>query len=151
MLEISIPIHINFTVDGEFTIVNLVEKIRDLELEKEVLGQFVMKLNEVVTTELCGEKYVHDKKEASYERAGNYYRKIITLLGESELKIDKIRDLSSKKIFKPLLEILGIEPYKNCQDDIVFAGIDIATKSSYRDTVLYNEKFLKKTVITFYH
>ena len=144
MFEISIPININFTIDGEFTIVNLAEKIRDLDLEKEVLDQFVVKLNEIVTTELCGEKYEHDKKDKACERAGNYCRKIITLLGESELKIDKIRDMSNRKIFKPLLSVLGIEPYKNCQDDIVFASMDIATKSSYRDTVYIMENFLKK-------
>jgi len=38
MIEISIPTFINFTIDGEFTIANLSEKIRDLELEKLVLN-----------------------------------------------------------------------------------------------------------------
>ena len=80
MIEISIPIHINFTIDGEFTIVNIVERIHDLKLGKTVLNQFVEKFNEIITTELCGEKYKHDKEEKRYKRAGKSDRKIITLL-----------------------------------------------------------------------
>jgi len=146
MIEISFPMHINFTIDGEFTLVNIAEKIKNLELEKLVLNQFVENINEIITTELCGDKYQHNKKETQFERAGNYTRKIITLLGESELKIDKIRNKSTKEIFKPILPILGINPYKNSQDDIVFTSMDIATKSSYRDTVYIMENFLKKTL-----
>ena len=144
MIEISIPIHINFTTDGELTIVNLSEKIQDLELEKLVLNQFIEKFNEIITTELCGEKYKHDKKEKRYERAGKSDRKIITLLGELDLKIDKIRNKLTGEIFKPILPILGIKPYKNYQDDIIFTSADIATKSTYRDTVYIMENFLKK-------
>jgi len=144
MIEISIPIHINFTIDGEFTIVNLSEKIRGFELEKLVLNQFIRKLNGIITTELCGEKYRHDKKEKRYERAGKSERKIITLLGNLDLKIDKIRDKSTGEIFKPLPIILGIEPYKNYQDDITFTSVDIATKNTYRDTVYIMKNFLKK-------
>jgi len=144
MIEISIPIHINFTIDGDFTVVNVSEKIKDLELEKLVLNQFIEKFNDIITTELCGEKYKHDKKEKRYERAGKSDRKIITLLGELDLKIDKVRCRLTGEIFKPLLAILCIEPYKNYQNDITFTSTDIATKNTYRDTVYIMKNFLKK-------
>ena len=92
MLEISIPININFTLDGEFTIVNLCEKIRDLELDKLVLAGFIDKFGEIITTELCGEKYKHDKEDYRYVRAGKSGRKIITMVGELDFNVDKIRD-----------------------------------------------------------
>jgi len=144
MIEISIPMHINFTFDGDFTVANLSEKIRGLELEKLVLNQFIENFNEMVTIELCGERYKHDKKEKRYERAGKSDRKIITLLGELDLKVDKIRDKLTGEIFKPLLPLLSVEPYKNYQNDIIFTSSDIATKNTYRDTVYIMKNFLKK-------
>ena len=149
MSEISIPIHINFTFDDfddEFTIVNLSEKIHDLEIEKLILHSFIEKYGEIITTKLCGEKYKHDKKEKRYSRAGKSPRKIITLAGELDLKIDKIRDNVTGEIFKPLVKLLDIKPYKNYQDDISFISTDIATKNTYRDTEYIMKNFLKKTI-----
>jgi hypothetical protein len=62
MLEILIPLNIKFTFKEEFTITNLSEKIHDLEIEKVITNMFINKYDELITTELCGEKYKHDKK-----------------------------------------------------------------------------------------
>ena len=146
MIDISIPMNINFTLNGEFTIVNLCEKIHDLEIEKLILAEFIGEFGEIITTELCGEKYKHDKKDYRYGRAGKSGRKIITMVGELDFNVDKIRDKVTGEIFKPLLPMLGIEPYKNFQDDISFVSTGIATKSTYRDTIYIMKNFLKKSL-----
>ena len=146
MLEILLPLNISFTLDGEFSIVNLSQKIQDLEIEKIILEKFIEEYDEIIVTELCGERYKHDKKDRRYGRAGKSDRKITTLLGKSELTVDKVRDNETREIFKPVLQMLDIEPYKNFQDDISLASTDIATKSTYRDTVYIMENFLKNTL-----
>jgi hypothetical protein len=145
MIEISIPIHIKFALNGEFTLVNLSDKIRGLEIEKLILNQFIVKYDELITTKLCGEKYEHNNGKRN-ERAGNSKRKIITLLGEMDLKINKVRDALTGKIYKPLAQILGIESYKNYQDDVSFTFADIATKNTYRDTKYIMENFNKRSI-----
>jgi len=64
-------------------------------------------------------------------------------LEKSGFKVDKIRDKHTKEIFKPVIHLLGIEPYKNYQKDISFTSTDIATKNTYRDTVYLMKNFLK--------
>jgi len=91
MYEISIPLNISFTFDGDFGIINLSEKIHDLEIENLVLNQFIEKFNEIITTGLCGEKYKQNKEE-KFKRARNCGRKITTMLRESNITVDKIRD-----------------------------------------------------------
>jgi hypothetical protein len=107
---------------------------------------FIKKYDELITTELCGEKYKHNKKNKRFNIAGTFDRKLITMLGEINLKVDKIKDKVEGKIFKPLLDFLEVEPYKNYQDDISFTCTDIATKNSYRDTEYISEIFFKKTM-----
>ena len=145
MYEISFPFNISFTFDGDFSIVNLSERIRDLEIEKLVLDRFIERFNEIITIGLCGEKYKHNKEER-FKRAGNCERKITTMLGESEITVDKIRDTETGEIFKPLLTALDIKPYKNYQDDISFTSTDIATKNTYRDTKYILKNFMKKII-----
>ena len=128
--------HISFTFDGDVSIVNISERIRDLEIEKLVLDKFIGLFNEIITIGLCGEKYKRNKEER-FKRAGNCRRKITTMLGESNITVDKIRDTETGEIFKPLLTALDIKPYKNYQDDISFTSTDIATKNTYRDTSTY--------------
>jgi len=145
MNEISIPIHIKFTFDGEITIVNLSQIIRDLEIEKLILLQFIEKFNEMLTTELCGEKYQHGKKE-KYERGGKSSRTITTMIGKITFIVDKIRDKLTRNITKPTLEKLDIKPYKNVQDDVSFTCADIATKSTYRDTNYIMKSFRNESI-----
>ena len=146
MIEISIPLNINFTFEEEFTIVNLVEKIHDLEIEKVITTMFINKYDELITTELCGEKYKHDKEKYPYEIAGKAERTIITMIGELELNVNKIREIKTNEIFKPVLQMLDIVPYKTYQDDISIAAMDIATKNTYRDTKYILKNFFKKTI-----
>jgi transposase-like protein len=146
MRELLISIDISFTLNGDFSIANLSEKIHGLEVEKLILHEFIDKYGEMITRELCGKKYKHYKKEKRYSRAGTSKRKIITMVGELDLQVDKIRDKKTGEIFKPLLRILGIEPYKNYQDDISFTCTDIATKNTYRDTQYILKNFFKKTI-----
>lgn len=110
MREIAIPIHLNFALDGEFTIVNLSEKIHDLEIEKEILVCFIEKYNDLIVTELCGEKYNRGELKKRFKRTGKSSRVIITMVGELELKVDKVKDTLTGKIFKPLFHVLGIGP-----------------------------------------
>ena len=142
MIEISIPLNIKFTIDDEIDIINLSQKIKDLEIEKQILHQFIKKYDEMITTALCGVKYER-KKDKKYERASFAQRTIITLLGKSDFKVNKIKDTKTGDIFKPTLQLLGIERYKNIQNDISFTAADIATKSTYRDTTYILKNFTK--------
>ena len=54
----------------------------------------------MITTEFCGEKYKHVKEERKYARAGNYDRTIITIPGEINFKMNKVKNNSIWKIFK---------------------------------------------------
>jgi hypothetical protein len=146
MLEISIPMNINFTIDGEFNIVNIAEKIQDMNIGNEILHLFIQKYSEIITNSLCGEKYQHNKSEIEYERAGTCERKITTILGETKFKVDKIRNKITGKIFKPVLDQLKIKAYKNYQEDISFVSADIATKNTYRDTIYVMKNFIKNTL-----
>jgi hypothetical protein len=67
-------------------------------------------------------------------------------VGELDLKVNKIRDKKSREIFKPVLDVLDVTPFKNIQDDISWASADIATKNSYRDTEYIMENYLKATL-----
>jgi hypothetical protein len=99
MIEISILLNIKLSFEDEISIVNISEKIRSLELDKRVLNEFIIKYDDMVTTELCGEKYKHNKKEYSHEIAGKSDRKIITLAGELDIKVNKIRDKKKQMKF----------------------------------------------------
>jgi hypothetical protein len=71
MLEISIPIHINFTLNGEVSITNIAEKIHEFQIENQILDEFIQKYDDIIITKLCGEKFKHNKEDEMYKRAGN--------------------------------------------------------------------------------
>ncbi|MDR0912961.1 MAG: hypothetical protein LBM96_10225 [Methanobrevibacter sp.] len=115
-------------------------------IENEILHVFIKKYSEIVTNGLCGEKYLHNKNEMEYGRAKTSKRKIITLLGEINFKVDKIRNKITGKIFKLVLDQLKIKPYKNYQKDISFVSADIATKNTYHDTIYVMKNFITHTL-----
>ena len=145
MCDILIPMDISLSLNGDVNIVNIVDQIRALNVENVILCRFIEIMNDVVTTDLCGEKYKHNKNER-FVRAGKGSRQITTMVGKLSFVVDKVRDTWTGEIFKPLLTTLGIQPYKNFQEDVSWASTDIATKCTFRDTKYVMENFLKETL-----
>ena len=72
----------------------------EMEVEKLIMKHIFLELDDMITTEFCGEKYKHVKEERKYARAGNYDRTIITIPGEINFKMNKVKNNSIWKIFK---------------------------------------------------
>jgi len=145
MVELLVSLNINFSFDSEFTVFDLVNEIKNLEIEKVLAGLFIEKYDEMIVTAFCGEKYAHNKEEP-YDRAGNGSRTIVTKVGELKLKPSKIKDNVTGEVFKPVLSFLGVEPYKRYSDDVSFTCVDVATKSTYRDAKYILENFFDKVM-----
>ena len=144
MFDLSTTLNINVSINDEFNISNLIEAVLDCDVVKLVIHQIINKLNDIITLCLCGERYKHNKENYQYERREKRNRKIITKAGEMNIQGNRIRDKETGEIFIPLFDVLGIENHKNYQIDINWAAVDIATKSTYRDTIYILKKFLKE-------
>jgi len=146
MSDISTTLNINVSLNGELNLGNLVEAVIDCDLVKLVILRIIDELDEMITFSLCGEKYKHDKENYQFERREKRNRKIFTKVGELNICGRRIRDKETGEIFVPLFDVLGIEKHKNYQVDINWAAVDIATKSTYRDTIYILKNFLKETM-----
>lgn len=146
MIDISVSFKINMCIDGELTVGNIVKAISEIGVEKEIATDIIEKINEEAVNEYCGEKYSHGNGENRYQRANTFTRIVKTIIGELNLKLNKIIDTSKikDKIFAPIYEKIKFIPHKNFQEDISLACAEMATKMTYRDTEKELKHFIKE-------
>ena len=114
---------------------NLVLMLKNLKIEANVLEKIINLANDEIVTKLCGEKYTKKSGNESYVRAGTSERKSITSVGQLNIKVNRVKDISHNRIIKPVLETIRFAGKQKYQPDIVMMSVDFAQKMSYRDTV----------------
>ena len=144
MIDICISPQINISINGELTVSNLVKAIKELNIEKSIVIKIIEDVNNFAVTEYCGEKSTNGNGLKRYQRANTFTRKIRTMLGEINLKLNKIHDTVNNDIFVPLYEKIGFNKGKNYQDDISITCVDMATKMTYRDTIKEAQHFINE-------
>jgi hypothetical protein len=144
MIDICISPQINISINGELTVSNLVKAIKELNIEKSIVIKIIEDVNNFAVTEYCGEKSTNGNGLKRYQRANTFTHKIRTMLGEINLKLNKIRDTVNNGIFVPLYKKIGFNKSKNYQDDISITCVDMATKMTYQDTIKEAQLFINE-------
>jgi len=144
MIDICISPQINISIDGELDISNLVDGIKNLEIEKIIVKNIIEEINNITVDEYCGKKYTQGNGEKLYQRAKTFKRKIITTVGEIDLKLHQIHDKIKNIIFTPIYEKIDFNQGKNYQNEISMTCTELATKMTYRDTNKEAKLFIEK-------
>ena len=136
-MEIIVPLQVKvcFPEDEIVPIENLVYMLKNLKIEAKILEQIINIANDDIVTNLCGERYTKKSGNESYVRAGTSARKPITSVGQLNIKVNRVKDISHNRIIKPVLEMIRFAGKQKYQPDIVMMSVDFAQKLSYRDTV----------------
>lgn len=136
-MEIIVPLQVKVCLpeDEIVPIEYLVYEIRNLKIEAKLLEQLINTADTKIVTKLCGDKYSKKTGNERYARAGNSVRKLITSLGQLNLKLNRVKDFEQNRIIKPVFETIQFATKQKYQLDIVMMCVDFAQKLSYRDTV----------------
>jgi len=136
-MEIIVPMQVKVCLpDDEIVpIENLVHVLKKLQIEASLLEKIINSADTEIATKLCGEKYTKKSGNERYVRAGTSERKPITSVGQLNIKVNKIKDITLNRIIKPVFERIQFAGRQKYQPDIVMMSVDFAQKLSYRDTV----------------
>jgi len=136
-MEIIVPMQVKVCLpDDEIVpIENLVHVLKKLQIEASLLEKIINLADTEIATKLCGEKYTKKSGNERYVRAGTSERKPITSVGQLNIKVNKIKDITLNRIIKPVFERIQFAGRQKYQPDIVMMSVDFAQKLSYRDTV----------------
>jgi transposase-like protein len=136
-MEIIVPLQVKVCLpeDEVVPIEYLVYEIRNLKIEAKLLEQLINTADTKIVTKLCGEKYSKKTGNERYARAGTSVRKLITSIGQLNLKLNRVKDFEQNRIIKPVFETIQFAGKQKYQPDIVMMCVDFAQKLSYRDTV----------------
>jgi len=136
-MEIIVPLQVKVCLpeDEIVPIENLVLMLKNLKIEANVLEKIINFANDEIVTKLCGDRYTKKSGNESYVRAGTSERKLITSVGQLNLKVNRVKDIPHNRIIKPVLETIRFAGKQKYQPDIVMMSVDFAQKLSYRDTV----------------
>jgi hypothetical protein len=80
-------------------------------------------------------KHQQGNGQAQYQRAGTTTRKIITMVGELNLRLSKVKDTDNNTTSIPFYQCITFDGKRMYQPDIAMATVDLAEKLSYRDVV----------------
>jgi len=80
-------------------------------------------------------KHQQGNGQAQYQRAGTTTRKIITMVGELNLRLSKVKDTDNNTTSIPFYQCITFDGKRMYQPDIAMATVDLAGKLSYRDVV----------------
>jgi len=136
-MEIIVPLQVKVCLpeDEVVPIEYLVYEIRNLKIEAKLLEQLINTADTKIVTKLCGDKYSKKTGNERYARAGTSERKLITSIGQLNLKLNRVKDFEQNRIIKPVFETIQFARRQKYQPDIVMMCVDFAQKLSYRDTV----------------
>ena len=136
-MEIIVPMQVKVCLpeDEIVPIENLVHVLKKLQIEASLLEKIINSADTEIATKLCGEKYTKKSGNERYVRAGTSERKPITSVGQLNIKVNKVKDITRNRIIKPVLERIQFAGRQKYQPDIVMMSVDFAQKLSYRDTV----------------
>jgi len=131
----SIEVKVCISEDrGPIPIESLVASVKNLQIEARLLEHILGAMNEDLVNSFCGESYSRHTPEERYIRAGTSEKKIVTSVGSITLKLNKVRDIQEKRIWKPLTDVVQFSGKQLYQPDISMISIDFVQKLSYRDT-----------------
>lgn len=136
-MEIIVPIQVKVCLpeDEIVPIENLVYVLKKLQIEASLLEKIINSADTEIATKLCGKKYTKKSGNERYVRAGTSERKPITSVGQLNIKVNKVKDITLNRIIKPVFERIQFAGRQKYQPDIVMMSVDFAQKLSYRDTV----------------
>ncbi|MDO9326411.1 MAG: transposase [Methanoregula sp.] len=121
--------------DEAVPIENLVYMLRNQHIEARLLEKIINSADTDIATKLCGEKYTKKSGNERYLRSGTSEKKLITSVGQLNIKVNRVKDIYHNRIIKPVLEMIRFAGRQKFQPDLVMICVDFAQKLSYRDTV----------------
>lgn len=108
--------------------------------------QLVESLDQQAVQAYCGEKHEPGNGTKRYRRSATATRTIVTVLGESTLRLTYIEDTAAdddaQSHIRPIEEILSFNGRKQYQQCLSFTAATFATKTSYRDAAALGEQLL---------
>jgi hypothetical protein len=142
-VEVSLHVNIEISEDKKVTLGNIATAIKGLGIESKIAEQIIQTIDEKEVERLCGIKYQRGNGENRYQRGGTCSRDPVTAIGKLNIKLHKVVDADTNKIYKPIYDIVDFEGKKVYQEDISMISVELATKMTYRDTVKEG-KFITK-------
>lgn len=136
-MEAHIAVHLKLDIpeDKKIPIEQLTYVITDQNIEKQVLEALLQALNDDIVEGFCNKKHQQGNGQAQYQRAGTTTRKIITMVGELNLRLSKVKDTDNNTTSIPFYQCITFDGKRMYQPDIAMATVDLAGKLSYRDVV----------------
>jgi DNA-directed RNA polymerase subunit H (RpoH/RPB5) len=98
-MEIIVPMQVKVCLpeDEIVPIENLVHVLKKLQIEASLLEKIINSADTEIATKLCGEKYTKKSGNERYVRAGTSERKPITSVGQLNIKVNKVKDITRNR------------------------------------------------------
>ncbi|MGC8817526.1 MAG: ISH6 family transposase [Candidatus Hadarchaeum sp.] len=127
-MRMKITLEINIECEN-INLMGLINQIKGLE--RECARQVINAIQEHELRRLCGERY----ERTGYQRCGHRTRTLTTSIGTLELKVARVRDKRTGRVFSPLEKVLGMPKRKIILGDVSLESIEQIHKLSYRKAV----------------
>jgi len=123
-------LQLNIGVNGYLNLNDLCREVEELQLNKLVIEQILMRSQDEMIARMCGIKY--NRNSNTYVRAGTRERTIRTKFGDIILNLIKIRSLETGEITTPLLSEIGIRSRQRYTEHLMKDCLTLASATTYR-------------------
>jgi transposase-like protein len=128
-----ISVQTQIEITGDLNLTSISRKLDKINIPKQILKSVLIKLQDEIVKDLCGQKYQRIKNR-QFKRAGTTERTLNTRHGKVCFKLAKVYSKESGVILRPLLLYAGVEPRKRIVEDLVLECAEAATYLTYRDS-----------------
>ena len=142
-IVIALQITMCFERDNQLSVGNIATAVKELGLDQKVTEAIIQKVDEEMVEKYCERKHARGNGQNRYQRAGSIERHPVTSVGRLNLKLHRVKDKGSERIFKPVEDRIELARRKIYQEDISLVSAELATKMTYRDAAKEGKQFLK--------
>jgi len=130
--ELMVSVQTQIEIQGDLNLASISRKIGEVNIPREILKSAIVKLQEEIVLDLCGQKSFREQNR-QFRRAGTTDRTLKTRHGKISFKLAKVYSKETGSSMRPLLLFLGVEPRKRIVEDLVLECAETATYLTYRD------------------
>jgi len=134
-VQIYVRLALKIPDNEEIPIAQLTHAVKGQQIEKRVLEGTIQKINDTIIEQLCGEKSEQGNGQKPFQRAGTTTRSPVTIFGELDLRLSKVKNISNNTTSIPLYQSIAFDGKRKFQPDIGIVVVDLSQKLSYRDVV----------------
>lgn len=134
-MEVHTYVHLVFNIpeNKEIPIAQFTCAVKAQQIEKIVVEAALQSLNDTLVEQRCGERSKQGNGQKQFRRAGTTTRNPVTILGELNLRLSKVKDKNNNTTSIPLYQSIIFDGKRKFQPDIAMLTVDMAEKLSYRD------------------